>query len=141
MESNHDPVKHGPTRGPRFDALLRTGRQISDKYTVSFTKFYRTSKTLRGRASSWQIKSMPCSEWLKSAKLPSRRVRPGDLAKTRCAVVAAKNPTKPRASSRICTALVKHCSGRLNHGRLSQCQPWNGGNWPSSRRERSNQGT
>jgi hypothetical protein len=78
VESDHDPVKHGPTRGPRFDALLRTGRQISDKYTVSFTKFYRTSKTLRGRASSWQIKSMPCSEWLKSAKLLSRRVRPGD---------------------------------------------------------------
>jgi hypothetical protein len=52
---DHDPVKNGPTRGPRFDALLRTGRQIPDKCTVSFTKFYRTSKALRGRALSWQV--------------------------------------------------------------------------------------
>jgi hypothetical protein len=29
---------------------------------------------------------------------------------------------------------------RLNHSRFSPRQPWNGGNWPSSRRERSNRG-
>jgi len=51
---DHDPVKHGPTRGPRFDALFRTGRQIPDKCTVTFTKFYRTSKTFCRRAPLWQ---------------------------------------------------------------------------------------
>jgi len=38
---DHDPVKNGPTRGPRFDALLRTGRQIRTQYTVCFTNLYR----------------------------------------------------------------------------------------------------
>jgi len=38
---DHDRVKHGPTRGPRFDALLRTGRQIRTEYTVCFTNLYR----------------------------------------------------------------------------------------------------
>jgi len=37
VKIDHD----GPTRGPRFDALLRTGRQIRTQYTVCFTNLYR----------------------------------------------------------------------------------------------------
>jgi len=31
----------GPTRGPSFHALWRTGRQIHDKCTTGFTNLYR----------------------------------------------------------------------------------------------------
>ena len=51
-EIDHDPVKHGPTRGPRFDALLRTGRQIRTQYTVCFTNLYRMLHQWLGTTSS-----------------------------------------------------------------------------------------
>jgi len=50
---DHDPVKHGPTRGPRFDALLRTGRQIRTQSTVCFMNLYLMLHQWLGTASLW----------------------------------------------------------------------------------------